>query len=174
MKAMSAGVVAAALGAAALAGAWCWPAVHAQQAPGREPVRKAQIDQWKKELSNWGRWGERRSVGALNLITAAKRKQAAALVKEGVSVSMAPTPTPKRPIDNPNPYEHRMLGARVATTSASPHGVGAHAPRLARAHQLRRRVLQRLQPDAERSSDRTATRRIRSSISRTASSRAGS
>jgi 4-hydroxy-2-oxoheptanedioate aldolase len=38
MKAMSAGVVAAALGAAALAGAWRWPAVHAQQRVHLNPV----------------------------------------------------------------------------------------------------------------------------------------
>ena len=38
MKAMSAGVVAAALGAAALAGAWRWPAVHAQQRVHINPV----------------------------------------------------------------------------------------------------------------------------------------
>ena len=33
-----------------------------------------------KELSNWGRWGNDDELGAANLITPAKRKQAAALV----------------------------------------------------------------------------------------------
>ena len=32
-----------------------------------------------KELSNWGRWGEQDELGAANLITPAKRKQALAL-----------------------------------------------------------------------------------------------
>jgi len=36
-----------------------------------------------------GPLGKDDQIGALNLITPAKRKQAAALVKEGVSVSMA-------------------------------------------------------------------------------------
>ena len=29
------------------------------------------------ELSNWGRWGKQDQLGAINLITPAKRKQAA-------------------------------------------------------------------------------------------------
>src|ERR1700674_4438734 len=52
-------------------------------------VTKEQFEQWKKELSNWGRWGKDDELGALNLITPAKRKQAAQLVKEGVTVSLA-------------------------------------------------------------------------------------
>ncbi len=39
------------------------------------------------ELRNWGRWGDDDERGALNLITAEKRAQAAALVQEGLSVS---------------------------------------------------------------------------------------
>lgn len=42
-----------------------------------------------KELSNWGRWGDKDELGAANLITPAKRKQAMALAKEGISVSLA-------------------------------------------------------------------------------------
>jgi kynurenine formamidase len=42
-----------------------------------------------KELSNWGRWGADDELGAANLITPAKRKQAFALAKEGVSISLA-------------------------------------------------------------------------------------
>ena len=38
-------------------------------------------------LSNWGRWGADDQLGTLNFITPEKRKRAAALVKEGVSVS---------------------------------------------------------------------------------------
>ena len=48
-----------------------------------------QFRQAMKEVSNWGRWGADDELGASNLITPAKRKQAAALVKEGVSVSLA-------------------------------------------------------------------------------------
>src|SRR2546425_2189600 len=42
-----------------------------------------------KELSNWGRWGDDDELGAANLITPAKRKQALALAKEGRTVSLA-------------------------------------------------------------------------------------
>ena len=41
------------------------------------------------ELSNWGRWGPDDEVGAFNLITPAKRAEAAALVSEGFTVSLA-------------------------------------------------------------------------------------
>ncbi|PYQ69964.1 MAG: hypothetical protein DMG01_28285, partial [Acidobacteria bacterium] len=41
-----------------------------------------------KDLSNWGRWGQDDELGAANLITPGKRKQAAALVKEGITVSL--------------------------------------------------------------------------------------
>jgi kynurenine formamidase len=36
-----------------------------------------------KELSNWGRWGDDDEIGTLNFVTAAKRVQAAGLVKTG-------------------------------------------------------------------------------------------
>jgi hypothetical protein len=40
-------------------------------------------------ISNWGRWGTDDELGTLNLITPEKRKSAAALVRDGVSVSLA-------------------------------------------------------------------------------------
>ncbi|PYO00632.1 MAG: hypothetical protein DMD91_10150 [Candidatus Rokuibacteriota bacterium] len=40
-------------------------------------------------LSNWGRWGADDQLGTLNLITPAKRVQAARLVQEGVPVTCA-------------------------------------------------------------------------------------
>jgi kynurenine formamidase len=52
-------------------------------------LTKADIDRWMTELANWGRWGKQDQAGTVNLITPAKRKQAAALVKEGISVSMS-------------------------------------------------------------------------------------
>src|ERR1700752_1093554 len=52
-------------------------------------VSKAEYDKWRTERSNWGRWGKDDQVGAINMITPAKRKQAAGLVKEGIPVSLA-------------------------------------------------------------------------------------
>ena len=54
-----------------------------------QPVTQADLERWKKDLSNWGRWGAADEAGALNLITPAKRRQAAASVKAGISVSLA-------------------------------------------------------------------------------------
>ena len=45
-------------------------------------------DRMFEEVSNWGRWGPDDQLGAVNLITPEKRKQAAALVKTGRSVSL--------------------------------------------------------------------------------------
>ncbi len=61
---------------------------HAQDSSGTV-VTKDQHEQTLKSISNWGRWGDSDQLGALNLITPEKRRGAAALVKEGVSVSLA-------------------------------------------------------------------------------------
>ena len=52
-----------------------------------------------RELSNWGRWAKADEVGAINLITPEKKRQAAALVKAGVSVSLAELQVPN--VDDP-------------------------------------------------------------------------
>ena len=88
------------------------------------------IDGWMTELSNWGRWGRQDQLGAINLITPLKRRQAAALVKEGVSVSLARDPEKEKAADNPSPYEHVMIrtglgnsGAAMDTYKVSYHGL---------------------------------------------------
>lgn len=99
--------------------------VHpASQAPGsRQPVTEAEYERWKTDLSNWGRWGKDDEIGALNLITPAKRKQAAALVKDGVSVSLASDADTVRAVDNPNPYEHTMQGIGSDRLAINYHGI---------------------------------------------------
>ena len=49
------------------------------QSEEKHSVSAEQYQRWKTELSNWGRWGKDDQIGALNLITPAKRRQAAAL-----------------------------------------------------------------------------------------------
>jgi kynurenine formamidase len=78
-------------------------------AQSTRPVSKAQFDGWMKELSNWGRWGKDDQLGALNLITPAKRKEAAAEVKEGYSVSLARDAETEKAADNPTPFVHTMV-----------------------------------------------------------------
>jgi hypothetical protein len=55
--------------------------------PSREETE--QKAKWMKEQSNWGRWGANDELGALNLITPAKRAQAMALAKTGAVVSLS-------------------------------------------------------------------------------------
>jgi len=86
-------------------------------------VTPEQYEGWKKSLSNWGRWGKDDQIGALNLITPAKRKQAASLVKEGVSVSMAGDPDTVKAVDNPNPYEFKMLTIGTDQIGVNYHGI---------------------------------------------------
>jgi kynurenine formamidase len=66
---------------------------RAQQASAPKPsvnrVTEAQLDKWMQELSNWGRWGKDDVLGALNTITPAKRREAAALIRTGETVSLS-------------------------------------------------------------------------------------
>lgn len=79
------------------------------QTGGSSPaVTKADYERWKVDLSNWGRWGKDDQLGALNLITPAKRKQAAALVKDGVSVSLARDAALEKSPSGTAPYERIM------------------------------------------------------------------
>ncbi|MDA1076277.1 MAG: cyclase family protein [Proteobacteria bacterium] len=59
------------------------------EASEQKVVSRAEYDQWMQEISNWGRWGADDELGTLNLITPARSKAAAALVTEGVTVSLA-------------------------------------------------------------------------------------
>lgn len=70
-------------------------------AQARYPLTNEDVDQWMAELSNWGRWGADDQLGALNLITAEKRKQAAALVEDGFSVSLSRDADTEQSIYNP-------------------------------------------------------------------------
>jgi kynurenine formamidase len=75
----------------------------------RPPLSAEQVTAFHKTLSNWGRWGEHDQLGTLNLITPAKRKAAAALVRSGRTVSCA-RPLPTQPgVENPNPVQHHMI-----------------------------------------------------------------
>jgi kynurenine formamidase len=96
--------------------------VHSQSAggPGRggqaagqvddNRVKKEQLARWMTELSNWGRWGKDDQLGTLNLVTPAKRAQAAALVKTGTTVSLARDVTPGTGARNPFVRTVSILG----------------------------------------------------------------
>lgn len=64
-------------------------AALAQDSVAPRPLSAADIDLMFEELSNWGRWGADDQRGTLNLITPEKRRQAASLVREGISISLS-------------------------------------------------------------------------------------
>jgi kynurenine formamidase len=96
----------------------------------RPVVTQAEYDRWQKEISNWGRWGKDDEMGALNLITPAKRRAAAALVKEGLTVSLASNAATQKDLDVPCPAEWMMVtatqgGATDRIAYPCIHGAGA-------------------------------------------------
>jgi len=91
--------------------------------PSNHKVTKEQFEQWKTDLNNWGRWGKNDEIGTMNLITPTKRKQAAALVKEGFSVSLASDADTEKAVDNPQPYEHEMLAIGNDRIGVAFHGI---------------------------------------------------
>jgi len=74
-------------------------------------VTLAEYDRWQTELSNWMRWGKDDELGTLNLITPVKRRAAVALVKEGVTVSLASNVQIEKGVDVPCPADWGMLTA---------------------------------------------------------------
>ena len=89
----------------------------------RAPRTAAEFDELFRQVSNWGRWGKDDQLGAANLVTEAKRRQAAALVKNGISVSLAHNAMTEKAVDNPSPFEHTMNpGYFMDTYRVSYHG----------------------------------------------------
>lgn len=94
----------------------------------RPALTKADFEKLMKELSNWGRWGKDDELGALNLITPAKRIAAAKLVRDGVTVSLSHAAEKEKAADNPRPFVHEML-----STAATP-GAQSHSDQFTVAH----------------------------------------
>jgi kynurenine formamidase len=94
------------------------------QGPAPRPPRNlTEFDELFQKVKNWGRWGKDDQLGSANLVTVAKRKQAVALVKSGVTVSLAHNPLTERAEDNSNPFEHTMLrGNSMDRYAVSYHG----------------------------------------------------
>ena len=88
----------------------------------------AEYERALDELSNWGRWGEDDELGAANLITPEKRIAAAALVTEGISVSLAHDIVQERALEGGAFLEREVVSANESGASdryqytASYHG----------------------------------------------------
>ena len=87
---------------------------HAQSPNNSRPTiaTAADFQRAMKELSNWGRWGDKDELGAANLITPAKRKQALDLAREGLTVSLAHDVIQEKAVDAPT-----ILDRTVVTVS---------------------------------------------------------
>jgi kynurenine formamidase len=96
----------------------------AGQAPAsRFPVNAEEFDRLFQQVKNWGRWGAEDQLGSINLITAAKRKQALSLAKTGQTVSLVHNPLTEKAEDNASPFEHTMNpGFNMDTYRVSYHG----------------------------------------------------
>ena len=103
-----------ALPAVALAAALALPAA-AQDRPTL--TTEADFLRAMEELSNWGRWGPDDGLGAANFITPEKRKAAAALVTEGISISLAHDVLQEPAVDGGTYLDRRVM--RVSDTGAS-------------------------------------------------------
>jgi kynurenine formamidase len=95
----------------------CFVAVLALAAADSHHATKADIDKLMTQLSNWGRWGKADEIGTVNLITAAKRTEAAASVKDGQAISLSHDALTEKAPDNPEPFIHKMT-----YTGAHPNG----------------------------------------------------
>ncbi len=101
--------------------AWLFVGLVAGVGVAQDPpkVTAEMVESWMTELSNWGRWGENDQLGALNLITPEKRRAAAALVRDGVSISLAHPMLKEVAPDNPNPLKHTMEATGAADNPGS-------------------------------------------------------
>jgi kynurenine formamidase len=130
----------------------------ARQDTGRAPRTVAEFDALFNQVSNWGRWGPDDQLGAANLVTEAKRRQAAALVRNGLSVSLARTAMTEKAVDNPSPLEHTMLpGFFMDSYRMSYHGY-AHSHIDALCHILYRDQTYNGYPRAQVNTEKGCTR----------------
>ncbi|MEW6321475.1 MAG: cyclase family protein [Acidobacteriota bacterium] len=108
MRRATMGAVVAAVMAAV---AWAGLGTSAAGQPAAAPVNptRAEVVAMMKQISNWGRWGPADELGTINLITPAVRKAAAALVREGISVSLAHTLDKEVFADNPTPFKQEFF-----------------------------------------------------------------
>ena len=86
----------------------------------REAPTRDQIMSYLRDRRNWGRWGDKGSAGAINLITPQKRIEAAGLVSSGRTVSLSRALPVEPRIENPRPAQHFM-----SVVDRPPHGGAA-------------------------------------------------
>jgi len=89
------------------------PSSSAQAPASRAPRNAAEFDELFQQVKNWGRWGASDQLGAANLLTDGTRRQAIALAKTGLTVSLSHNLLTDKADDNGSPFEHTMIGANT-------------------------------------------------------------
>ncbi len=87
--------------------------------PKKFQISVADVLDFMNSLSNWGKWGKDDQLGCLNYITPEKRVSAAALVREGTSVSASAPLLTAAAEDNPEPVRHLMIATGLDRQSFS-------------------------------------------------------
>ena len=101
-------------------------AVAVETQDQRAPRNLTEFDAMFREHSNWGRWGPDDERGTFNLITPEKSREAAALVRSGITVSLSRNPMPEEAPDNPDSAFDHIMGEslRSDTYRFTYHGYG--------------------------------------------------
>ena len=74
----------------------------------RRVPTKAEVMSYLRDDRKWGRWGDNGSAGAVNLVTAEKRLEAVALVRNGRTVSLSRPWAVEPGAENPRPAQQFM------------------------------------------------------------------
>src|SRR6185436_8311908 len=83
----------------------------------RAPRTAAEFDAMFREINNWRRWGAGDELGTMNLVTAQKVREAAAVVRRGLTVSLSHNPMPDEAPDNTaGAFRHTMGASRRTDT----------------------------------------------------------
>ena len=116
-------LVAASLSVSGITGTSPVGAQPDKPAPSRVPSNAEEFDALFHKVKNWGRWGPDDQLGAANLVTAATRRSAVQLAKEGLTISLAHNVLTDKAEDNGSPFEHTMLkGFNMDAWRVSYHG----------------------------------------------------
>ena len=94
-------------------------------AAGEVSANDAELRALFDKVQNWGRWGADDQRGALNHIGPAEIAGAAALVKDGRSVSLSRVFPTQPGVENPRPAQHHMLASGEDRHSLSVQGMEA-------------------------------------------------
>jgi kynurenine formamidase len=90
------------------------------------PLTAADVDGYRRSLSNWGRWGDDDELGCVNHLRPEHTARAAALVRSGRTVSCARPLATEPALDNPQPALHHMTGTASEGYGADWFGLAPH------------------------------------------------